>query len=107
MAEPDVPTIASLDWPSLDPPDGQPGGEPSAPGTLEDVPLWLDVELGSATLTLAEAAHLGAGSVIVLDQAAGDPVVLRLNDVPIAEGELVALGDQFAVRITRVLEGPA
>lgn len=70
---------------------------------LDDVPLSLDVELGYADVPLSDARELGAGSLVPLVQAAGDAVTVRINHVPIAQGELMVVGDRYAVRITRVL----
>jgi flagellar motor switch protein FliN/FliY len=70
---------------------------------LDDVPLDLSVDLGYADLPLAAARELSAGHVVPLVQATGDPVTIRINGTPIAEGELMVVGDRYAVRITRVL----
>lgn len=70
---------------------------------LDDVPLTLEVELGYSDVPLSDARELGAGSVVSLVQAAGDAVTVRINNVPIAQGELMVVGDRYAVRITRVL----
>lgn len=77
-------------------------------------PLWLNTKvidavevsveayLGAARMTIAELSALGTGSVVVLDAALNAEVELRLNGVPIGRGELVAVGDNFAVRINEL-----
>lgn len=72
-------------------------------GSLLHVPLHLTVELGSAKMSVAEILKLGTGSIVELDRAVGHPVDLLVNDRPIARGEIVAVDESFALRITELL----
>jgi flagellar motor switch protein FliN len=72
-------------------------------GLLMHVPLRLTVELGSAKMSVAEILKLGTGSVVELDRAVDHPVDLLVNDKPIARGEIVAVDDSFALRITELI----
>jgi|BEDMetMinimDraft_2_1075160.scaffolds.fasta_scaffold17131_2 flagellar motor switch protein FliN len=79
-------------------------------GALEallQVPLEVQVVLGTAYPTLAELAQLQPGDVVVLDSVAGDPVVLEVAGVPFARAEVVVFDDQYAVRIVELLDDPA
>ncbi len=67
------------------------------------VPLHLTVELGSCKLSVAEVLKLGTGSIVELDRDIDRPVDLLVNDTPIARGEIVALSENFALRITELL----
>jgi flagellar motor switch protein FliN len=67
------------------------------------VPLHLTVELGSTTMSVAEILKLGTGSIVELNRAVGHPVDLLANDRPIARGEIVAVGESFALRITELI----
>ncbi|MGA7284535.1 MAG: flagellar motor switch protein FliN [Candidatus Cybelea sp.] len=67
------------------------------------MPLHLTVELGSAKMSVAEILKLGTGSIVELDRAVGHPVDLLVNDRPIARGEIVAVDESFALRITELL----
>lgn len=78
---------------------------PSVPSALEDVPLTVEVELGYIDVPLEDVKHYGKGTQIPLAAAAGDPVTLVLNGQPIALGDLVVVGDHYAVRLTRLLTG--
>lgn len=71
-------------------------------GVLMHIPLRLTVELGSATLSVAEILKLGTGSIVELDRAANHPVNLLANDRPIARGEIVAIEENFGLRITEL-----
>lgn len=82
---------------------------PGAPGggaglaVLYDLPLPVSVELGRTRLPVQEILGLGRGSVVQLDRLAGEPVDLFVGDRKFAQGEVVVLGEQFGVRITRIL----
>jgi len=71
-------------------------------GVLMHVPLRLTVELGSCTMSVAEVLRLGTGSIVELDRAADRPVNLLVNNRPIARGEIIALEENFALRITEL-----
>lgn len=61
------------------------------------------VELGRGALRAGEALALQLGSLVALDRAVGAPVDLYVNDLHVAEGELVALGERYGVRVVRLL----
>lgn len=71
--------------------------------TLYDLALPISIELGRTTMTVQEVLQLGRGSVIELDRLAGEPVDIFVGDRRFAEGEVVVLGENFGVRITRIL----
>ncbi len=69
---------------------------------LMHLPLRLTVQLGSATMSVAEILRLGTGSIVELDHPANHPVSLLVNDRPIARGEIVAIEENFGLRITEL-----
>lgn len=84
------------------------GGTVGAPvdgalGLLRNVALEVTVELGRASLTLAQLLGLTIGSVVELDRAAGSPVDTRVNGMLFGRGEVVVVGDEYAVRVTEIL----
>lgn len=70
---------------------------------LMHIPMRLTAELGSATMSVAQLLELGSGSVLELDRPAGAPVDVLVNNRPIARGEIVAVDDNFGVRITGLI----
>jgi flagellar motor switch protein FliN len=70
---------------------------------LMQIPLELTVELGSCKMSVAEILSLGTGSIVELDRSANQPVDLLVNDRPIARGEIVAIEENFGVRIIELL----
>ena len=61
------------------------------------------VEIGRTTMTIRETLAIGPGSVISLDRLAGEPVDLLVNGRRIARGEVVAIDEEFGLRVTEVV----
>ncbi len=70
---------------------------------VDDLDVEVAIELGRRRLTLDEALALGEQSLLPLDRAVGEPVDLCLNGRVFARGEVVTVGEYFAVRLTEVL----
>jgi flagellar motor switch protein FliN/FliY len=68
-----------------------------------DVPVELAVEVGRTTMTIRETLAIMPGSIISLDRMAGEPVDLLVNGRRIARGEVVAVDEEFGLRITEVI----
>jgi flagellar motor switch protein FliN/FliY len=72
-------------------------------GPLRDVPVELAVEIGRTRMTIGETLELRPGSVVSLDRLAGEPVDLLVNGKRIARGEVVAIDEEFGLRLTEVV----
>lgn len=70
---------------------------------LLDLSLPVSVELGRTNMLVQEILRLGRGSVIQLERLAGEPIDIYVGNRRFAEGEVVVLGEQFGVRITRII----
>jgi flagellar motor switch protein FliN/FliY len=70
------------------------------------VPLSVTAELGTCHMSVAEVLKLGAGSIIELDRLAGGPIDLMVNNKLIARGEVVAVDENFGVRVTELISRP-
>lgn len=70
---------------------------------LLDIPLEVSVELGRVKMQIREVVDLGAGSIVEIDKAAGEPVDVLVNGRLVARGEVVVIEDNFGVRITEIL----
>ena len=98
-----IPALGEVD---LQPLEAVPAPAVGAPGDLSlvlDVPVELSVEIGRTTMTIRETLELGPGSIVTLDRATGEPVDLLVNGRPIARGEVVAIDEEFGLRITEVV----
>jgi flagellar motor switch protein FliN/FliY len=82
-----------------------PHGSPGLAGLdiVLDVPVELAVEIGRTEMTIGETLDLGPGSIVVLNRMTGEPVDLLVNGRRIARGEVVAIDEQFGLRITTVV----
>lgn len=68
-----------------------------------DIPLEVTVRLGSARMPIKDLLELGAGSVIELDRAAGDPLEVLVNNKLVARGEAVVVNEKFGIRLTEII----
>lgn len=84
-------------------PTGNGEGAPAPLSSLYGLSLPVAIELGRTSMKVQEVLSLGRGSVIELDRLAGEPVDVFVGDRRFAEGEVVVLGENFGVRITRIL----
>ena len=69
---------------------------------IDNVGVRLEAYLGGAPMTVGDLTALAAGSVVPLDVPLTQSVELRLNGVAVAKGELVSVGDKFAVRLIEI-----
>jgi flagellar motor switch protein FliN len=69
-----------------------------------DLPLLIEVVVGSTTLTLGEILNLCPGSVVELDNLVEEPVDIKVNGKLVAKGELVVVEEKFGVKITDIVE---
>ena len=67
---------------------------------LEAVDLTLEAYVGEAKLTVSELNDLVESSIVTLNTQLNQSIELKLNGVTIGRGELVAVGDKFAVKLT-------
>lgn len=83
------------------------GGAAPASGSLEalyDLTLPVSIELGRTRMKVQEVLALGRGSVVQLERLVGEPVDVYVSDRHFAAGEVVVMGEQFGVRITRIFK---
>ena len=74
---------------------------------LMHVPLSVTAELGKCKMSVSDVLKLGTGSIIELDRLAGGPVDLLVNNKLIARGEVVAVDENFGVRVTELISKPS
>ena len=96
--------------------DRQPANEPQpAPASpaernldlVMQIPLSVDVVIGSASMPVSRLMKLGRGSVVALDRKVGEPIDLVVSGRVIARGEVVLLEDgssRFGISLTEVVQ---
>jgi flagellar motor switch protein FliN/FliY len=92
-AVPVTPSTASLDM----------NADPFA--LFRDVVCPVEVVLGTGSLSLRRCLGLERGSVVRLQQSAGEDLVVSVRGVSIAQAEVVIIDETIAVRVTH-LAGP-
>ena len=88
------------------------GGRGTAPdrtamgnlGRINNVEMSLTVEIGRTRMSVRDVLSLKPGDVIELDRSAGAPADILLNGRLIAHGEIVVVDQDYAVRITQILD---
>lgn len=72
---------------------------------FRDVVCPVEVVLGTGSLSLRRCLGLERGSVVRLQQSAGEDLVVTVRGVSIAQAEVVIIDETIAVRVTH-LAGP-
>ncbi|MGX5697384.1 flagellar motor switch protein FliN [Agromyces soli] len=75
-------------------------------GRINGVEMALTVEIGRTRMTVRDVLGLEPGAVVELDRSAGAPADILLNGRVIAHGEVVVVDQDYAVRVTRILDAP-
>jgi flagellar motor switch protein FliN/FliY len=93
----------ALDYPELG--TGAPSGQPvlgQNAALLDSVKVRLSVVVGQAETTLGELMALKTAAVLKIDRLVEQAVDVVINGEVVARGQLVAVDENFGVRITEV-----
>lgn len=71
---------------------------------FKNVKVALRATLGEVSMSVDELMKLEDGSIVTLDRQMNELVELTLNDVVIGRGEIVAVDDNFGIRIVEIAE---
>jgi flagellar motor switch protein FliN/FliY len=82
-----------------------PDGSADPFALFRDVVCPVEVVLGTGSLSLRRCLGLERGSVVRLQQSAGEDLVVSVRGVSIAQAEVVIIDETIAVRVTH-LAGP-
>jgi flagellar motor switch protein FliN/FliY len=77
-------------------------GSPGDLNRFSGVQVVLTAELGRAQMSIQELIALAEGSVVELNRPISAPVELVAQGVPLGNGEVVVVEDQFAIRIKQI-----
>ncbi|MBP5324888.1 MAG: flagellar motor switch phosphatase FliY [Pseudobutyrivibrio sp.] len=69
-----------------------------------DVPLEVTVELGRTNKTIQDILDFAPGTIIELNNIAGEPIDVLVNGKYVAKGEVVVIEESFGVRITEIIK---
>ena len=70
---------------------------------FSNIPVEVTVELGRTKISLKDLYELAEGSIIELERLAGEPLDLVVNGQIVAQGEVVAIDENYGLRITHIV----
>lgn len=68
-----------------------------------NIPVDVTVMLGKTQVDLQKLLQLAKGDVIEMAKRIGENVDIMVNNQIVAQGEVVAVGENYGVKITRVV----
>ncbi|MFT5171374.1 MAG: flagellar motor switch protein FliN/FliY [Candidatus Marinamargulisbacteria bacterium] len=98
-----VPVVSNIEFPNLD---EAASGKKVELDVFKNIPVNLSVELGRAKISLKEVFELTEGSIIELERLVGEPLDLVVNGQLIAQGEVVAIDNNYGLRVTNIISKP-
>ncbi|AOJ64585.1 hypothetical protein WJ32_18575 (plasmid) [Burkholderia ubonensis] len=72
------------------------------PLVLDSLPVRVTAVLGDASVTIQALRELKEGDLVKLETVVDGEVSLYLNGSEIAHGQIVAVDENFGIRITRI-----
>jgi len=103
-AETTLKSIQKIELTELDSESGQPGALVGGKlDIIKNLKVRINVTAGSCEMTVKDILGLRENTVLTLDKQTDDPVDIWVDGALIARGSLVAVGDNFGVRITEIL----
>lgn len=90
------------------PADAPAQGERNSPdgrmSALSNVPVEIQVVLGTARMSIGNILNLGRGAVVEIDRKVGEQVDIQINHRPVARGEIIIVDeDRLGVTLTEII----
>ena len=79
-------------------------GHPLAP--MLDLGIWVDVIVGTTSITVRDCLKLRRQSVVRLRRSSGSDLDLQVRGIVVASGEVVIVDESTAVRIADIAPPP-
>jgi flagellar motor switch protein FliN len=73
---------------------------------IMNIPVEVQIVLGSTEMSVSELMALGKGSTVALDRRIGEPVDVMVNGRHVARGEITVLDhdpSRFGIRLTEIV----
>ena len=77
---------------------------PALARSLMDIPVRVDVVLGTAKMSIEELMALEPGEIVALEAAAKDPIEVYVSDRLMARGKLVIADGELGVSLTEIID---
>src|ERR1700709_585348 len=72
--------------------------------SLLDVTVTVTAEFGRVKLPISSLLKLSVGSVLEMDRGISEPFDLLVQGTLLARGEIVVVGDRFAIRLKELID---
>ena len=85
-----------------------PLGDAANASLVMNIPVEVQIVLGSAEMPVSELMALQKGSTVALNRRIGEPVDVVVNGRKIAKGEITVLendASRFGIRLTEIING--
>lgn len=69
---------------------------------IDDIQVIITAELGRTTLRIKDILKLSEGSIVELEQPAGETAEVFVNDQKFGKGEVIVIGSNFGIRMESV-----
>lgn len=93
------PSVSQIQFPVFDEPVL---GKKVEEDIFGNIPVNVAVELGRSEMSLKEIYELTEGSIIELERLVGEPLDLIVNGQIVAQGEVVAVDNNYGLRLTNI-----
>ncbi|MCK5750689.1 MAG: flagellar motor switch protein FliN [Oricola sp.] len=71
---------------------------------LSNVPVEIQVVLGTARMSIGNILNLGRGAVVEIDRKVGEQVDIQINHRPVARGEIIIVDEErLGVTLTEII----
>lgn len=94
-------TVSDVQFPTLS--DDDTTGRRVEADVFSSIPVSVSVELGRSRISLKEVFELSEGSIIELERMVGEPLDLVVNGQVVAQGEVVAIDNNYGLRVTHIV----
>ncbi len=72
-------------------------------GSVKKVLVPIQVIIGETVLSVSELSEMRPGSIVALENLAGEPVIVTAAGKPVANAEVVVIDENFGFRVTELL----
>ena len=77
---------------------------PALARSLMDVPVQVDIVLGTVKMSIEELMALEAGEIVALEQSSKDLIEVYVSDRLMARGRLVIADGELGVSLTEIVD---
>lgn len=71
---------------------------------IDDIQVTITAELGRTTMKIKDILKLSEGSILELEQPAGETAEVFVNDQKMGRGEVIVIGGNFGIRMESIAQ---